>query len=298
MKILLLGKNGQVGHALQRTLLPLGSLVTKDRQGVDLSDASKLKLMLEAESPDLIVNAAAYTAVDKAESDAATARAINTTAVELMARYAQQRDALLVHYSTDYVFDGTKPTPYEVHDTTNPQSVYGLTKRDGELAILDSGCRAIVLRTSWVFSEHGGNFIKTILRLAKERELLKIVADQWGAPTSAELIADVTAHAIAGNRHGILPTGIYHLTASGDTTWHGLARRVVSRALERGVQLRVGVDAIHPIATQDYPLPAARPENSRLDTKALSSPLQLQLPDWTVHVDRTVDQLTSLEHSA
>lgn len=298
MKILLLGKNGQVGHALQRTLLPLGSLVTKDRQGVDLSNTLKLKSMLEAESPDLIVNAAAYTAVDKAESDAATARAINTTAVELMARYAQQRDALLVHYSTDYVFDGTKPTPYDVHDITNPQSVYGLTKRDGELAILDSGCRAIILRTSWVFSEHGGNFIKTILRLAKEREALNIVADQWGAPTSAELIADVTAHAIAGNRQGILPTGIYHLTASGDTTWHGLARRVVSRALERGVQLRVGADAIHPIATQDYPLPAARPENSRLDTRALTSPLQLQLPDWTVHVDRTVDQLTSLEHSA
>lgn len=298
MKILLLGKNGQVGHELQRSLLPLGELVALDRQGADLADARQLKAVLDAQSPDVIVNAAAYTAVDKAESDADAARAINTDAVGVLAQYARVRDALLVHYSTDYVFDGTKSTPYETQDATNPQSVYGTTKRDGETAILDSGCRTMILRTSWVFSAHGGNFVKTILRLAKERDSLNIVADQHGAPTSAELIADVSAHAIAGHLRGALNDRVYHLTASGETTWHGLAQHVVARARQHGATLRASAETIRPIATQDYPLPAARPKNSRLDTRALTSPLKLQLPDWTAHVDRTVDQLMSLEQSA
>lgn len=295
MKILLLGKNGQVGNELQRTLLPLGELVALDRHSGDLADLERLKTVLEAQSPDVIVNAAAYTAVDKAESDAATARLINTDAVAVLAQYARHRNALLVHYSTDYVFDGTKSTPYVTNDATNPQSVYGTTKRDGEIAILDAGCPALILRTSWVFSAHGGNFVKTILRLAKERDSLGIVADQHGAPTSAELIADTSAHAIIGKLQGTLQDGIYHLAASGETTWHGLAQHVVARATRLGAKLRVSPDAIRPIATQDYPLPAVRPRNSRLDTHALTRPLKLQLPDWTAHVDRVVDQLMSLE---
>ncbi|WP_063583716.1 dTDP-4-dehydrorhamnose reductase [Achromobacter ruhlandii] len=295
MKILLLGKNGQVGNELQRTLLPLGELVALDRHSGDLADLDRLKIVLEAQSPDVIVNAAAYTAVDKAESDAATARLINTDAVAVLAQYARYRDALLVHYSTDYVFDGTKSTAYVPNDPTNPQSVYGTTKRDGEIAILDAGCPALILRTSWVFSGHGGNFVKTILRLAKERDSLGIVADQHGAPTSAELIADASAHAIIGKLQDTLQDGIYHLAASGETTWHGLAQHVVARATRLGAKLRVSPDAIRPIATQDYPLPAVRPKNSRLDTRALTSPLKLQLPDWTAHVDRVVDQLMSSE---
>ncbi|RSE89139.1 dTDP-4-dehydrorhamnose reductase [Achromobacter denitrificans] len=298
MKILLLGKNGQVGHELQRTLLPLGELVALDRHGGDLANVQQLRAVLEAQSPDVIVNAAAYTAVDKAESDAAAARAINTDAVATLAQYARDRAALLVHYSTDYVFDGTKSTPYETNDPTNPQSVYGTTKRDGERAILEAGCPALILRTSWVFSAHGGNFVKTILRLAKERDSLGIVADQHGAPTSAELIADVSAHAIVGKLQGSLQDGIYHLTASGETTWHGLAQHVVARAQRQGAALRASAETIRPIATQDYPLPAVRPKNSRLDTRALTGPLKLQLPDWTAYVDRTVDQLMSLEQSA
>lgn len=298
MKILLLGKNGQVGHELQRTLLPLGELVALDRRDGDLTNVRQMKAALETHSPDIIVNAAAYTAVDKAESDTVAARAINTDAVGFLAEYAQHHNALLVHYSTDYVFDGAKSTAYETDDATNPQSVYGTTKRNGELAILNTGCRALILRTSWVFSAHGGNFVKTILRLAKERDSLGIVADQHGAPTSAELIADVSAHAIIGKLHGNLDRELYHLSASGETTWHGLAQHVVTQALQHGAALRLNAEAIRPITTQDYPLPAARPKNSRLSTRALTGPLKLQLPHWTAHVDRTVHQLMSLERSA
>lgn len=298
MKILLLGKDGQVGRELQRTLLPLGSVAALGRQGANLENLEALKQLLHSQAPDIVVNAAAYTAVDKAETNQDTAHAVNAAAVAEMARYAKESGALLVHYSTDYVFDGCKDAPYDVGDQTNPQSVYGATKLAGETAIADSGCKALVMRTSWVFSAHGGNFVKTILRLAKERDTLNIVADQHGAPTSAELIADVTALAIAGHQQGILATGIYHLTASGQTTWHGLATRVVERALHNGFVLNAKAANIQPIPTEQYPVPAVRPKNSRLNTITLTAPLKLQLPDWTVHVDRTVDQLTSLEPSA
>jgi dTDP-4-dehydrorhamnose reductase len=254
--------------------------------------------VLDSHSPDVIVNAAAYTAVDKAESNRDAAHAINAESVAVIANYAKARDALLVHYSTDYVFDGSKESPYEPTDTTNPLSVYGATKRQGEEAIEASGCRFLIFRTSWVFSVHGGNFVKTILRLAKERETLNIVADQHGAPTSAELIADVTALAIAGHRQGLCKSGIYHLTAAGQTTWHGLASHIVARACANGVAVKATAHSIKPIPTDAYPLPAPRPKNSRLDTSALSNALLLQFPDWTVHVNRTVDQLTTLEHSA
>lgn len=298
MKILLLGKDGQVGHELQRTLLTLGDVHASGREDANLEDLVGLRQLLDTQAPDIIVNAAAYTAVDRAETHQDAARRVNADAVAVLARYASERQALLVHYSTDYVFDGTKNAPYDVDDKTNPQSMYGTTKLAGESAILASGCNTLLLRTSWVFSAHGGNFIKTILRLAKERDTLSIVADQHGAPTSAELIADVTALAIAGWLQGHLATGIYHLTASGHTTWHGLASHVVDRAHRNGVKLKTHVHNIKAIATEDYPVPAARPKNSRLNTGALASPLKLQLPHWTVHVDRTVDLLTSLELSA
>lgn len=298
MKILLLGKNGQVGTELQRTLLPLGTLVALDRSTADLEKPTALRSVLESHSPDVIVNAAAYTAVDKAETNQEAARAVNGESVAVIAAYAKERDALLVHYSTDYVFDGSKASPYQPADTTNPLSVYGATKRQGEEAIEASGCRFLVFRTSWVFSAHGGNFVKTILRLAKERDALNIVADQHGAPTSAELIADVSALAIAGHRQGLCKSGIYHLTAAGHTTWHGLASHIVARAAANGVALKAAVERIAPIPTDAYPLPAPRPKNSRLDTSALSRALLVQFPDWTVHVNRTVDQLTKLEHSA
>lgn len=298
MKILLLGKNGQVGTELQRTLLPLGTLVALDRSTADLEKPASLHSVLESHSPDVIVNAAAYTAVDKAETNQDVAQAVNAESVAVIAAYAKERDALLVHYSTDYVFDGSKESPYVPADTTHPLSVYGATKRQGEEAIEASGCRFLIFRTSWVFSAHGGNFVKTMLRLAKERDALSIVADQHGAPTSAELIADVTALAIAGHRQGVCKSGIYHLTAAGETTWHGFASHIVARAAANGVTLKAAVERITPIPTDAYPLPAPRPKNSRLDTSALSSALLLQFPDWTVHVNRTVDQLTALEHSA
>lgn len=295
MKILLLGKNGQVGHELQRTLLPLGKLSAFGRTDADLEDLSRLRMLLDAERPNIIVNAAAYTAVDRAETHESAARMVNTAAVQTLAQYAGKHDALLVHYSTDYVFDGNKTSPYEVNDIPAPQSVYGATKLAGEVAIIESGCRALILRTSWVFSAHGRNFIKTILRLAKDRDTLSIVADQHGAPTSAELIADVTALAVAGYRQGQLADGIYHLTASGHTTWYGLASHVVERALKNGAVLKAKPTTVLPISTEQYPVAAARPKNSRLSCMALTSALLLELPDWSVHVDRTIDQLTSLE---
>ncbi|CAB3829631.1 dTDP-4-dehydrorhamnose reductase [Achromobacter denitrificans] len=298
MKILLLGKDGQVGHELQRTLLPLGDVHAYGRQQANLEDLGGLSSLLNAQAPDIIVNAAAYTAVDKAETNQDLARLINADAVGVLAQYAKEKNALLVHYSTDYVFDGKQDAPYEVDDQTNPQSVYGSTKLAGESAIIASGCSALILRTSWVFSTHGGNFIKTILRLAKERDALGIVADQHGAPTSAELIADVTSLAIAGFLQGVLIGGVYHLTAAGTTTWHGLASHVVERACQNGMKLKTDADRIKPIATEEYPVPATRPKNSRLNTSALTSPLKLQLPHWTAHVNRTVDQLTHLELSA
>lgn len=295
MKILLLGKGGNVGQELQRTLLPFGDVIAMCRQDIDLEDIPSLNEALARQSPDVIVNAAAYTAVDQAESNATSAHRINADAVAAMANYAGLSNALLVHYSTDYVFDGSKDDAYVENDSPNPLSVYGSSKLAGEIAIQESGCQAIVLRTSWVYSSHGSNFVKTILRLAKERDELRIVADQFGAPTSAELIADVTALALAGYRSKKLPRGVFHLSASGSTTWHGLARHIVQRALENGADLKVSPDRVVPIKTEEYPVPARRPKNSRLDTQALTNALGLELPHWTAHADRVIDQLTKLD---
>lgn len=298
MKIVLFGRNGQVGYELQRTLLPLGNVVALGHTDGDLANLSRLTEILESVAPDVIVNAAAYTAVDKAESDPELARTINTDAVSLLAKYAKKNGALLVHYSTDYVFDGTKSGPYVESDTPNPKNVYGHTKLAGEVAIANSGCAALVFRTSWVCSAHGKNFIKTILRLAKERDELNVVADQTGSPTSAELIADVTALSIAAFRAGTCPAGLYHLTASGQTTWHELARHVVERANTNGAALTLNSANIRPISTEDYPAPAKRPKNSVLSSQAINAALGIELPDWKVHIDRVIDQLTKLDPSS
>jgi dTDP-4-dehydrorhamnose reductase len=298
MKILLLGKNGQVGFELQRTLLPFGDVLALGQSEANFNNPAGLNDLLRDALPNVIVNAAAYTAVDKAEADESEAFKVNAEAVGVLASYSRQSGALLVHYSTDYVFDGAKHGAYVETDPTNPQSVYGRSKRAGEDAVMKSGCNALVFRTSWVFSAHGANFIKTILRLAKERDSLNVVADQLGVPTSAELIADITALSIAAYHYGRIAARIYHLVPAGVTTWHGLAQHVVERAQANGLRLKLSLDRINPICTEQYPLPAKRPKNSRLDTGKLTVALGLHLPDWKNHVNRTVDRLTLLEATA
>lgn len=291
MNILLLGATGQIGNALRRTLLPLGRVVAPSRAQADLADLDSLAEYLRAQSPDIIVNAAAHTAVDAAEADEGSARRINADAVAIMAAQARDSGAVLVHYSTDYVFDGSKPAPYIETDTPRPLNAYGRSKLAAEHAIAASGCRALVLRTSWVYAAHGRNFVKTVLELARQRETLRVVADQVGSPTSAELVADVTALALAAHHRHQLADGIYHLTAAGSTTWHQLACHTVQRAHERGMVLRLQPQRIQAIGTEDYPLPAPRPRNSRLDTGRLAAALGLQLPDWTAHLELTIDDL-------
>ncbi len=297
MKMILFGSSGQIGRELLRTLPPLGEIVALDQRDTDLSDLENLRAVLYAQAPDVIVNAAAYTEVDKAEGDKVLAFRINADAVRVMADYARYNGALLVHYSTDYVFDGEKDGAYIETDVTNPLSVYGKSKRAGEEAVQNSGCHSLIFRTSWVYSVHGSNFVKTILQWARERDSLNIVADQIGAPTSAELIADVTAISLAAYQADILPEGIYHLTASGETSWHGLACYVVERAIAKGMKLNMDATKIRATTTEEYPLPAQRPKNSRLDNTRLTDRLGFKMPDWGLHVDRAVDQLVRIEFS-
>ena len=291
MKIALFGKNGQVGQELLRTLPMLGEVIALDQDQADFTDASRLRELLYEMAPDVIVNAAAYTAVDKAEEDEATALQVNATAVGVLADYARYNGSLLIHYSTDYVFDGTKEGAYIETDKTHPLSAYGRTKLAGEEAVMHAGGHYLIFRTSWVYSSHGHNFIKTMLRLAKERESINVVSDQIGAPTSAELIADVTSMAIAGYFAGMIGEGMYHLTASGETSWHGLASYAVKKAKELGEELKLTPEHIHPIPTEGYPLPAVRPKNSRLCNDKLTAKLGFAMPDWRHHVDRVIVQL-------
>lgn len=294
-RILLLGADGQVGWELRRALLPLGEVVAMNRAQADLSDLVALRELLERERPDIVVNAAAYTAVDKAETDADRAMRVNAEAPELLARHVAGNGGWLVHYSTDYVFDGAKTSPYVETDATHPRSVYGRSKLAGEQAIAHAGCRHLVLRTSWVYAARGGNFARTMLRLAGERDELRVVADQTGAPTSAELIADVTALALhrlqTDPELAARACGLYHLAAAGATTWHGYARFVVERGLELGLPLRCAPDRIEPIVTADYPLPAPRPANSRLDCARLESTFGIRLPPWEIQVERLLAEL-------
>ena len=294
MKILLTGKNGQVGFELQRALAPLGEVVAVDQHECDISNPDAIRQLVAKVAPQVIINPAAYTAVDKAESEQQLAQAINGTAPGVFGEEAARLGALVIHYSTDYVFDGCASGAYLESDTPNPQSVYGKTKLAGEKALQASGADHLIFRTSWVFGAHGANFAKTMLRLAAEREGLKIVADQFGAPTSAALLADVTAQVLGQyKRQGRtgFPFGLYHLVAGGCTTWHEYAQTVVRAALAAGKPLKLTADDIVPITTADYPLPAPRPANSRLDTQRLRETFGLELPAWQSGLGHVLQQI-------
>jgi dTDP-4-dehydrorhamnose reductase len=290
MKILLLGKGGQVGWELQRSLAPLGTLVAHDFDTADFTQPAQVAALVASVAPDVIVNAAAHTAVDKAESEADVARLINATTPGLVAQQAAKLGALLVHYSTDYVFDGSGHEPRDELAATAPLSVYGLTKLEGEQAILASGCRHLIFRTSWVYGARGGNFAKTMLKLAAERDALKVINDQLGAPTGADLLADVTAHAIRATQAKPELAGLYHLVAAGQTTWFDYARHVIEWARSQGTSIKVAPDAISAVPTTEYPTPAKRPLNSRLDTRKLQHAFGLSLPHWQAGVERMLTE--------
>ncbi|UTW09998.1 dTDP-4-dehydrorhamnose reductase [Marinobacterium rhizophilum] len=295
MKILLLGKNGQVGWELQRALAPLGELVALDRKGLnglcgDLADFDGLRASIRQVKPDVIVNAAAYTAVDRAEQEAELAYLINADAVQLLAEEARRLEATLVHYSTDYVFDGSGSSPWRETNTPAPLNVYGASKLAGEAAILASGCRHLIFRTSWVYGKHGHNFIKTILRLAREHEQLSLIDDQVGAPTGADLLADMTAQALRRMQETPDLGGLYHLAAEGETSWYGYGCYLVDQARSLGLEL--AVREIVPIPATEYPSPAIRPLNSRLDTQRLQQHFNLRLPTWQNGVSRLLKEIT------
>ena len=296
MTILLLGKNGQVGWELQRSLAPLGELVALDRHGAgdlcgDLNDLGGLAATVRAVRPAVIVNAAAHTAVDRAEGEPELAHRLNAEAPAVLAREAAASGALLVHYSTDYVFDGSGDQPWAEGAPTGPLSVYGRAKLEGERAIVQSAAAHLILRTSWVYAARGGNFAKTMLRLAAERERMTVIDDQWGAPTGAELIADVTAHAVRQLRARPQDAGTYHLAAAGATTWFEYAKYVLARAQQSPAAMKFVVSEVAPIPTSAYPTPARRPLNSRLDTRKLESTFGLTLPPWQHGVDRMLTEI-------
>ncbi len=296
MKILLLGKDGQVGWELQRALAPLGEVIALDRGSpaplvADFSQPERLAATVRAIAPDVIVNAAAHTAVDKAESEPALARTINAEAPAVLAREAAARGAWLVHYSTDYVFDGSGSAPRDEEAPTGPLNVYGQTKLEGEQAIRASGCLHLILRTSWVYGARGGNFARTMLRLAREREGLRVIADQIGAPTGADLLADLTAHMIRAARNDVSLSGTYHAAAAGETSWYGYANHVVAFARAAGVALKVAEGAIEAVPSSAFPTPARRPLNSRLATGKLRERFDVSLPDWRQGVDRMLAEI-------
>jgi dTDP-4-dehydrorhamnose reductase len=295
MKILLLGKNGQVGWELQRSLAPLGDLIALDHDSKefsgDFTDLEGLAKTVRTVKPDVIVNAAAHTAVDKAESEPELARTINALAPGVLAQEAKRANAWLIHYSTDYVFDGSGKKPWQETDATAPLSVYGATKLEGEQLIQQSGCHHLIFRTSWVYGARGGNFAKTMLRLARERDSLSVIDDQIGAPTGADLLADITAHAIRTARQRPEIAGLYHLVAAGETSWHGYASFVIDYARHNGIALKVAPDAIKPVPTSAFPTPAKRPHNSRMDTAKLQRTFDLHLPEWQNGVERMLSEV-------
>lgn len=284
MKILLTGKNGQVGWELERALAPLGEVIACDRTELDLANSEQIVAVVRETKPQIIVNAAAYTAVDKAESEPELAHAINGRAPGILANEAKMLGALLVHYSTDYVFDGTKARPYTEEDAPNPISVYGRTKLAGEQAIQSSGCRHIIFRTSWVYGPRGKNFLLTILRLGKERDTLNVVNDQTGSPTSVSMIAKATLMCIQEAANNVTSDyGIFHMTAMGETTWCQFAKAALKQA---GLAMKV-----NPIPSSEYPTPAKRPSNSRLDNFRLENAFGVRLPTWQEGLQLTIEKL-------
>ncbi|HEY6511141.1 MAG TPA: dTDP-4-dehydrorhamnose reductase [Burkholderiaceae bacterium] len=295
MKILLFGKNGQLGWELQRALAPLGDLVAPARDSTehhaDFARPQALAATVRAVRPDVIVNAAAHTAVDKAESEPALAAALNAEAPRVLAAEAAATGAWLVHYSTDYVFDGSGSEPRAEDAPTGPLSVYGRTKLEGEQHIRGSGCRHLILRTSWLYAARGGNFARTMLKLAAERDALKVIDDQFGAPTGADLLADVTAHALRSALGAPSLAGTYHVAAAGETTWHRYATLVIEWARAQGLPVRVAPDAVRAVPTSEFPTPARRPLNSRLDTGKLRAAFGLTLPPWQPGVLRMLTEV-------
>lgn len=296
MKILLFGRNGQVGWELQRSLAPLGELVALGSAGADglcgdFHDPEAVARTVRAVRPDIVVNAAAYTAVDQAESEPERAAQVNALTPGAIAQAAAALGAWTVHYSTDYVFDGSGTRPWREDDPTGPLSVYGRTKLEGEHRVAAANPRHLVLRTSWVYGARGGNFAKTMLRLARERESLQVVDDQFGAPTGADLLADVTAHAVRSVLAGTGQPGIYHVSAAGETSWNGYARFVVGQARQAGEALKAAPDRVHPVPTSAFPTPARRPHNSRLDTSRFRAAFDLVLPAWEQGVARMLQEI-------
>lgn len=294
MKLLITGCNGQVGFELQRALAPLGEVIAVDRAGCNLAQPESIRAIVRQHAPDFIINAGAYTAVDRAESDSETAYAVNTEALHVLGDAAARCAARVIHYSTDYVFDGSQAAPYAEEDELCPVNVYGASKAAGEVALRETCPEHLILRTSWVFGVQGANFVKTMLRLATERDHLNVVNDQFGAPTSAALIADVTAQIITrlGDARGDrAPYGTYHLTASGVASWHEFADFVIAQARASGRPLRLPVDGLQAIPTSAYPTPARRPVNSRLSTQKLCTTFGLHLPDWRHGATHVLTQL-------
>lgn len=294
MKVLLLGRTGQVGLALQESLRPLGSVISLARAQLDLCDVEAVRTCVRELAPQVVVNAAAYTAVDQAEAEPAQALRVNVDAVAVLANAAIEVGALLVHYSTDYVFDGTKDTAYVEEDTPRPLNVYGRSKLLGEIAVRESGCDHLVLRTGWVYSACGTNFPRTILRLARERATLQVVNDQFGAPTSARLLAAVTASALRrwqDSSHAV-PSGLYHVSAAGATNWHGYAVHLLQRARARGMDLRAHPDAVAPVSSSDYGARALRPRNSVLCCDRIERVLGVRMPAWEAGLEQFLDEVT------
>ena len=295
MNILLLGKNGQVGWELQRSLALLGQVTALDFDSSahcgDFSQPDKVAETVRALRPQVIVNAAAHTAVDKAESEPELAQLLNATTPGVLAQEAVKTGALLVHYSTDYVFDGSGSRPWAETDTPAPLSVYGRTKWEGEQLIQQSGAQHLILRTSWVYAARGANFAKTMLRLAQERERLTVIDDQWGAPTGADLLADVTAHAIRHLQARPQDAGLYHLAAGGETNWNLYAKHVLAQAQQAQPAIKIKAIEVAPVPTSDFPTAAVRPHNSRLDTRKLQTTFGLSLPPWQQGVARMVAEI-------